>query len=398
MIIKITKESLKKKIYIFLYCVFTISYGLISVGNTSANTTQSILISGPIEIIYCDFSSPDGIIWALALDFDPSMKKQDSNYSIIRLNKDKSSTQYKLSVPVGTIVTPYRAKNQIRFFKLINNRYLYIGMIQLNGTIHIVKFDTKHPEKKHETIKMVLKGDADAANIFVTDRGSLRFVGSENKLPFVVAWDTEKHTIFEKKGLGLSGIGKLKLSALLNNGYILLAFNNYQGDDAGTSFLALLDTKGEVVEKKKIQGLVVEIKPAGDASAIILIAHDQSGKDMESQALDKYLNVKSRYPVPEYFKLTDTAGQLISLNSTTLLSILIDRTPGSHSLAELETYSGSGSTTIGRIYNQQPGKLRGYNISSQLINKTLYVGTAIVGIGPSNKGNKTYQFQSFTVH
>ena len=391
-----TNHSKNRKQLVRYYLLIVFSYLLI-VFSVSAAESQTFTITGSTEIIHCDFSSPDGTVWALAMDFDPSVKDQKSTYSILKFSRNKSISQYKLPILMGTIVTPYRAKNQVRFFRLIDNRYLYIGTMQLDGTIYFVKFDTRHPENKQESMKMRLKGDTDAANIFVTDDGSLRFVGSENDLPYFVALDTNKQTIFEKKGFGLSGTGKLKLSALLNNGYLLLAFNTYQGDETGTASLALLNTKGEVVEKKKLQGLVVEIKPAGDTSAIILIAHDQGGKDMEAQAVDNHLNVISRYPVPEYFKLIDAAGQLLGVNSTTLLSILVNRTHGSQSFADLETYSTSGSKSIGQINNSLPGELRAYNISSQLIGRTLYIGTAVIGISNENKGQKTFQIETFTV-
>ena len=358
----------------------------------------TVLLPGPLEIVACDFSATNGTVWALGMDFDPSAMQQESNYSIVRLNKNGDLEKYTTTIPVGSIVTPYRAKNQVRFFSLINNRYLKLGVKHLDGTLYTLSFDTWHPESKHETMTMRLKGNADAADIFLANDGSFRFVGEDHGLPYVVAISADKKTLFEKKGLGLSLPGKLKAAALLSDGHMLLAFNSYQDTHAGTALLVMLDARGEVSEQKRIEGIVVDAKPAGKHGAIILIAHDNSGKDMEAQALDSKLNTVSRYPVAEYFRIMDAAGQLLALNSTDLLSALIDRDPASADLVHLYQYSRSGKHEIATIPNPATGNLRAYNVSIQVRDKSIHSGTAAIYISGSNKGQKTYFIHSFPVH
>ena len=359
---------------------------------------KSFSMPGPLEIVRCNWSSPDGVVWALGMDFDPTRKKQKSNYSIVKLDNDGTQTKYTLPIPVGTIVTPYRAKNQVLFFRLIHQHLLYVAIKQLDGKIFFVKFDTRHPEKKQETMTMRLKGEAQCANVFASADGSLRFVGSDHHIPYIVAMDTEKKKLFEHKGFGLASPGTLKASALLSNNNVLLAFNTYTNGDEGSALMVMINSQGKVQDKKKIEGIITTILPADNSTAMILIAHGQTGKDMEAQVIDSRLNVLSRFPVPNYFKLMDAAGQLLADRTNSLISIQVDRKPGSTFLGGITRYSRAGSTTIGTINNPKPGKLRAYNISAQQDGNTLHVGIAVIGISKENLGQKTYSIHSLPVH
>lgn len=355
-------------------------------------------IPGPLEIVACDFSSNDGITWALGMDFDPSAKKQESKYSIVRFSADGTMKKYTTDIPVGSIVTPYRAKNQVRFFRLLQNRYLHLGIKHLDGTMYFLTFDTRHPNGDHETMTMRLKGNAESANVFLAEDGTLYFVGSESGLPYMVIMSADKTILVEKKGLGLTDPGKLKQAALLADGQLLLAFNQYRNTEAGTGLLVMLDREGTIKDKKKIDGVVVDAMSTGRNSAIILIAHDQGGKDMEAQVLDRELNVISRYPVDEYFRIKDAAGQLLPLNRTDLLSAHIDRDAASNALVHLQTYLHSGSRELATVPNSKPGTLRAYNVSVQLTGNTIHAGTAAIAISGHDKGQKTYFIHSFPVY
>jgi len=81
------------KYFLFLTCAvfFTVSTSV---------AVPSISIPGSLEIVHCDFSSQDGVVWALAMDFDPSEKGQESNYSILKLKQDNSLLQYEIPILV----------------------------------------------------------------------------------------------------------------------------------------------------------------------------------------------------------------------------------------------------------------------------------------------------------
>ena len=371
---------------------------LFSPFSSTAAQQNYFIIPGPLEIVACDFSSNDGATWALGMDFDPSAKKQESKYSIVRFSIDGRMKKYTTDIPVGTIVTPYRAKNQVRFFRLLRNRYLHVGIKHLDGSIYFLTFDTRHPNGNHETMTMRLKGNVESANVFLAKNGSRYFVGSESGLPYMVIMSADKKILVEKKGLGLDDPGKLKQAALLADGQLLLTFNKYRNADTGTGLLVMLDKTGRVKDKKKIDGIVVDAMQTGKNTTLILIAHDQGGQDMEAQALDIQLNVISRYPVDKYFRIKDAAGQLFPLNGTDLLSASIERNVASNALVHIKAYSRSGNHELAIVSNPNPGRLRAYNVSAQVLNNTIYTGTAAIAISGPNKGQKAYFLHSFPVN
>ncbi len=360
---------------------------------------RKIAVPGSLEILNCEYLPNSRNVWAISMDYDPGLKQQTSMYSILKITPEGTISQYNTKIPVGKIVTPYQGKSQILYFKIINNHVLHAGIKLLDGTIYQLKFDTLHPNSQQHVKRLRLKGSVEASSIFITQNGHLAFIGSENSEAYVGMLNADRRVIWEKKGLGLpKSKGKLKLSILLNNDAFLLIFNTYHGENAGTGYIALIDNQGKLLATKKIQGLIVGARPSGNDGAIILIGHDLEGKDMEAQALDSHLNLLSHYPVPGFYKIFDPAGQLLAQNKMSLLSMQIDRRSSSSSLVKLETYSPKGTTKFGTIISPQPGMLRAYNADGAIKKGTLYIGVAVIGIAPSNKGQKTYFIHSLPVH
>ena len=385
--------------YIVVFFFFVLSCNLSHAKESTSKIVRHFSLNNATDIIRFDCSSKKNEIWALGLPYDLSQNSNSKNtYSILRIDQNSKIESYNLNLPTGEGITPFLAKTQVRFFQLVDDRYLNIGIKHLDGTIYFVQFDTHHPQKNHTPLQIRLKGDEIASDIFLAHDGFLRLVGFENKLPYVITLGKKGGTIHEKKGFGRRNKGMLVSSALLKNGYTILAFNTKSGAKTGTNSIVILNEQGILLEEKEIQGLVVRILPSGNNSAIIIIAHDNQGKDMEARVLDSQLNPQGHFPVPSFFELFATSGSLLAVNEKTLLSVQINRTPENNSFTQLQVYSNAGSENVSQIKNMAANKQSAYNISAQLQDGKIYVATAIMGVEGKNKGKKTYQINTIRIN
>ncbi len=349
----------------------------------------SFSIPWPLEILEFDHSLDNWDIWLLAMKFDPSIKDFRSNYYIVKIKKDKTIVQYNTKIPVWDINTPYRAKAQVKFFKIIDNKYLNIGIKHLDWKMYILKYDINHINDEHFTMDLKLDSASDSANMFLWNNWNLFFVWSKDWKPFILSIDKNQKTVFEKGNIVSFHNRRLKYSKLLNNNYLLLAFNSYTWKNKLTSILVLIDDKWNIVKQKTQKWLVINMLPTINNSVLVIFAYDQTWKNMGAKVFNTELIVDAKFKISNFFEIMDSAWSLIS-NGNKLISLLIDRLHWSHKLVDIYEYSEIWRKNIWFIKNKQPNELRAYNTAINSYWKNTYIWVAIIGIGKKNRGYKTY--------
>ncbi len=307
-----------KYVTLYLLLLFLLPQGSIA----EENTIQYEYRMGQYQrIAQCVASSEKDSFYALT--FKHSREGFSKKYQLLYLSKNQVSSVLDLPIPLDTIPNPYLYSDQVRIFKLIEQRFLYIAVQHLDGSVYFCVVDTKKPAAVVRSMKL----QPPTGSMLLLDSQGIFTILSKNDLGGFSFLSVDRHGKINqhtKVADGQKVDGILSCAALLNDGSIV-ASSTYSKEKSIFSSLYVLDYAGNILKKSTMDGIVFQFLAGDDLSFLVLKSQGDENNTTEALVMGRDLTTRQRFTLPSIYSLVDPTSSLTVGPDNSLLLGTIDR-------------------------------------------------------------------------
>jgi hypothetical protein len=343
------------------------------------------------EICAFEISKSDHKYWALAFDMEYSAEPNNSSFYVISFEGQDNSKRLVLPIPASLSINPFTIKNQIRFFKLINNNQLYIGIKHESGTLYFLIVDVQPTLKLSNFYKIDIPDNTKYFDILANTRGDIRVVFNSQS-PSVIAMSVSGKIIWEKKFDGPLKPKEISNATINNDGVMILTSNL----DASKTSILQLDKKGHIRKQKEVGGIIANVFYSKKEMIFISVSPEEGGLKTKAILMDAEIKSIAEFNVVPYLGLIRVNDFLFPTGSSSLMLAQIDRQnklPNSIDLILMKP--GSEPHIASKIARTHKNKL--YQILGKQEGDKIYLG--LLWITKENEHiEKKFEIIEFNLH
>ncbi len=264
-----------------------------------------------------------------------------SSFQLQYLKAHQGAILFDLPIPLDTIPNPYLYTEQVRLFQLIDQRYLYIAVQHLDGTVFFCVVDTQPPVSVIRSMKL----QPPAGSVLLLDKHGVFSILSKNSQDGFSYMTLDRHGRIKQQtkiSAGQQIDGTLSCATLLDDGAIVAA-STTATQEKTVSTLYRINNAGEITKRATREGIVFKLFAADNQSVFGLRTLDEKGNSTEAFLLDQDLSTRQRYDLPSVYELLDPTSSLMVGSQSTLFLGTINMQEGESGQFTIHVFQGGKS-------------------------------------------------------